>query len=176
MEMRKLANLTLHSQKQYLDDFRKHGFEVESEPHGVLIKEASPQEIRNIARKSIDDAIKRGNEAVLLGGRTDVTIYQYLYAYEKGIPCYIVHTERKRKIIGGKEFFEFNFKGLTEILPDGVHLLPYLKFFINEVFDKVEDVKNYLYNICEKCPNLSSKYAYGSKCEQCLIRFLFPQT
>lgn len=114
--MVKMANLTLHEQSEYVEGFRKYGFEIEVSPQGLLVENNDSKAIRDMCKEKIDEIVSQGYQAVLLGGRTDVAIYLYQFAKEKGLKCYIVHTERIRKVINDKSFFEFKFEGLTEVI------------------------------------------------------------
>ena len=111
----KLANLTLHSQERYKKDFAREGFDIEIEPHGIVVNGQKPEEIRKMAKEAVEDAIRRGCEGFLLGGRTDVAIYISEIAQKKGIPCFVVNTKRVRVWDRGNEFFKFNFGGVIRI-------------------------------------------------------------
>jgi len=58
----KLANLTLHSQERYKKDFAREGFNIEIEPHGIVVNGQKPEEIRKMAKEAVEDAIRRGCE------------------------------------------------------------------------------------------------------------------
>ena len=108
--MIKLANATLHDQSQFLNDFAKLGFEVESTPR--LRPVSGAKEAYNLACEVVEQARKEGYKGILLGGRTDLMIYIAVQAPAWGLSLYVAETERIRD---EHDRFVFQLKGVTKI-------------------------------------------------------------
>ena len=108
--MIKLANATMHDQSQFLDDFKRFGFDVEPTPR--LREVSGAWEAYNLAREVVEQAKKEGYEGLLLGGRTDLMVYIAIQAPAWGLSLYIAETERIRD---ANDRFVFNLSGVTKI-------------------------------------------------------------
>ena len=71
--MKKLANATMHSQSNFVEDFKSLGFDVESAPR--LRPVSGAKDAYNLAQEVVEQAKKEGFDGLLLGGRTDVMVY-----------------------------------------------------------------------------------------------------
>ncbi len=108
--MIKLANATMHDQSQFLDDFKRFGFDVEPTPR--LRPVSGAKEAYELARETVEQARKEGFDGLLIGGRTDLMIYIAIQAPAWGLDLYIAETERIRD---ANDRFVFNLSGITKI-------------------------------------------------------------
>jgi len=108
--MIKLANATMHNQSQFLDDFKKFGFEVEASPR--LREVSGPKEAYELACEVVQQAKREGFQGLLLGGRTDLMIYIAVQAPAWGLSLYIAETERIRD---ENDRFVFQLKGISKV-------------------------------------------------------------
>lgn len=109
----KLANVTMHDQTQYIEQFRQLGYEIDPRP---LLKEVSgAQEAYQTAKEAIQEAIDMGAEGILLGGRTDLCIYAAILAAQAGLRVLIAETKRIRD---ENDRFVFVLAGVTPVYLD----------------------------------------------------------
>lgn len=108
--MIKLANATMHDQSQYLESFRKFGFNVEPTPR--LRPVSGAWEAYELARETVEQAKKEGYDGLLLGGRTDLMVYIAVQAPAWGLDLYQAETKRERD---ENDRFIFNLVGVTRI-------------------------------------------------------------
>jgi len=108
--MIKLANATMHDQSQFLDDFKRFGFDVEPTPR--LRPVSGAKEAYELARETVEQVKKEGYNGLLLGGRTDLMIYIAIQAPAWGLDLYQAETERIRD---ANDRFVFNLSGVTKI-------------------------------------------------------------
>lgn len=108
--MIRLANATLHDQTQYLESFRKFGFDVEPIPR--LHQVSGAREAYELACQVVQQARKEGFKGLLIGGRTDVMIYLAIQAPAWGLSLYVAETERIRD---ANDRFIFNITGMTKV-------------------------------------------------------------
>jgi hypothetical protein len=108
----KLANLTLHDQTQYIDQYKSFGFDIDPKP---LIREVSgSSDAIKAAEEAVQKAIDQGADAILIGGRTDLCIYITILAAtcEKLFKVFVAETQRIRT---SDDKFVFNLSGVTEV-------------------------------------------------------------
>ncbi len=108
--MIKLMNATMHDQSQFLDDFKKFGFDIEPTPR--LRSVSGPKEAYELARETVEQARREGFQGLLLGGRTDIMIYIGILAPVHGLDLYLAETVRQRD---ANDRFIFNLTGVTKI-------------------------------------------------------------
>ena len=108
--MIKLANATMHDQTQYLESFRKFGFDVEPIPR--LRQVSGAREAYELACQVVEQSRKEGYDGLLLGGRTDVMVYIAIQAPAWRLSLYIAETERIRD---ENDRFIFELKGVTRV-------------------------------------------------------------
>lgn len=108
--MIRLGNATMHDQTQFINDFKKLGFEVEPTPR--LRPVSGPQEAYRLACEVVRQAKREGFDGLLLGGRTDVMIYIAIKAQVHGLDLYQAETKRVRD---ENDRFVFNLAGVTKI-------------------------------------------------------------
>jgi hypothetical protein len=108
--MIRLANVTMHDQSSFLDDFKRFGFDVESTPR--LRSVSGPKEAYKLACEVVQQAKKEGYEGLLLGGRTDLMIYIAIQAPAWGLSLYQAETKRERD---ENDRFIFNLTDVTRI-------------------------------------------------------------
>lgn len=108
--MIRLANATMHDQSQYLDAFRKFGFEVEATPR--LREVSGAKKAYELACEVVEQARKGGFDGLLIGGRTDLMIYIAIQAPINGLQLYVAETERIRD---ANDRFVFQLKGVTKV-------------------------------------------------------------
>jgi hypothetical protein len=108
--MIKLANATMHDQRDFRADFERLGFEVEPTPR--LRQVSGAKEAYDLAREVVRQAKKEGFDGLLIGGRTDVMIYIAIEAPIHGLQLFIAETERIRD---ANDRFVFNLAGVTKV-------------------------------------------------------------
>ena len=108
--MKKLANATMHSQSNFVEDFKSLGFDVESAPR--LRPVSGAKDAYNLAQEVVEQAKKEGFDGLLLGGRTDVMFYIAIEAPIAGLDLYIAETIRQRD---ENDRFIFNLAGVTKV-------------------------------------------------------------
>lgn len=109
-ELLKMANLTMHDQTEYLQNFAELGFEIEAVPRLKAV--SNPREGLELATKIRRDLLAEGIDSALLGGKTDLSIYLAVELASHDVQLYTVNTERVRD---ENDRFVFQFKGLDKL-------------------------------------------------------------
>lgn len=111
----RLANLTRHDQSPYRARYAAQKYDVDADPAGVVAPVlADPEEVREIAYRTVDALVARGYDGAVIGGRADVVCYLREALYAAGLRCFSVDTRRS---LTRDRVVESAPLGLIEILP-----------------------------------------------------------
>jgi len=123
--MKKIANFTLHNQKRYVEEWRKYGYIMGPKmysPH-INFEDSILWTEENIALATINamkKVIADQNDAILIGGLSNVMCYAYTIAHHEGLEVVMARTPRRRDPITKRQIFSFEgisvVKSLGEIL------------------------------------------------------------
>lgn len=115
--MQRIANFTLHDQKDYVRRWRKFGFDMDPRPRAPLIqyeqKRWTEEKIFSEVKKRIYKIHDEKYDAILIGGLSNVMLYAWYLANKLGIRVIMAKTPRKRGKNGG---FIFVLEGWQELL------------------------------------------------------------